>query len=126
MLKVVVFVNEREVARAHLSNISDLADISDYEVQMNERECAKLGIAERGIKDEILSHKRKQTVWALVEKAATLWIRKTGERGDELTRAFLARKKAEFIAGRLPLSDPITAEEIRARKVYDENDDESD
>ncbi len=129
MLKLIVYVNETEVARAHLGNISDLADVSDYEVRMNERENAQLGIQEKAIRGEILQHRRKQTVWSLVEKTAQLWLETTCAREpsveiEELTRAFLILKKAECFAGRAPLSDPISADEIRARKVNEEDDDD--
>ncbi|WP_170425448.1 hypothetical protein [Ruegeria arenilitoris] len=131
MLKIVVYVNENEVARAHLGNISDLADVSDYEIRMNERKCARLGIEEKATRGEILRHKRKQTVWSLVEKTARFWMEKTGAREpsveiDEVMAAFLKLKDAEFLAGRAQLSAPISADEIRKRKVKEDDDDAED
>ncbi|WP_170756497.1 hypothetical protein [Ruegeria lacuscaerulensis] len=122
-------MNETEIARAHAENKSDLADISDYAVRVNERESLDLGIEEKAIRFEILRHERRQSVWALVEKIAAMWLEKTCAREpsveiDELTRAFLILKKAEYFAGRIQLSEPISADEIRARNVNEEDDDD--
>ncbi len=120
MLKIIVYVNQREVARAHAGNISDdLDDLCDYEVRVNERSSEHLDIKEQAIRFEISQHNRRQTVWALVEKVAAMWLEKTGAReplptADEVTRAFLKLKKDKFLAGQAPLPDPIGAEEIDA------------
>lgn len=116
MLKIVVYVNEHEVARAHAGNISDDLDgLCDYEVRVNEREAVQLDIEEKAVRFKILQHDRKQTVWSLVEKVAAMWLEETGEReplptADEVTKAFLKLKKAEFIEGRASLADPVSAE----------------
>lgn len=120
MLKVIVYVNEREVARAHAGNISDdISGLCDYEVRVNERASEPLGIQEKAVRFNISEHDREQTVWTLVEKIAAMWLVKTGARdprteADEVTRAFLKLKKTEFIEGRTPLPDPVSAEEFDA------------
>lgn len=121
MLKIVVCANEREIARAHAGNVSnDVNGLCDYEVRVSERESEQLGIEEKAVRFEISQHDRRQTVWSLVEKIAAMWLEKTGAReprpkADEVTRAFLELKKAKFLAGRAPLSVPITgAEEFDA------------
>ena len=117
MLKIVVYVNESEVARAHAGNVSDDLDgLCDYEVRVNERQSEQLGIEEKAVRFEISQHDRTQTVWALVEKIASMWLEKTSAREprtdtDKVTKAFLTLKKAEFLAGRAPLSVPITSAE---------------
>ncbi|NOE36258.1 hypothetical protein [Ruegeria sp. HKCCD7318] len=121
MLKVIVYANEKEIARAHAGNISDDTNgLCDYEVRVNERKAEQLGIEEKAVRFEISQHDREQTVWALVEKIAAMWLEKTGEReplstSDEVTRAFLKLKKAKFLAGQAPLTGPIgSAEEFDA------------
>ncbi|KUJ77806.1 hypothetical protein [Ruegeria profundi] len=121
MLKIVVYVNEREIARAHAGNVSeDIRGLCDYEVRVNERQSEQLGIEEKAVRFEISQHDREQTVWSLVEKIASMWLEETGARqprtkADDVTRAFLKLKKAKFLAGQVPLSDPITsAEELDA------------
>lgn len=121
MLKIVVYANEREIARAHAGNVSnDVNGLCDYEVRVNERSSEHLDIKEKAVRFEISQHNRRQTVWALVEKVAAMWLEKTGEReplstSDEVTRAFLKLKKAKFLAGQAPLTGPIgSAEEFDA------------
>ncbi len=120
MLKIVVYVNEHEVARAHVGNVSDDLDgLCDYEVRVNERAFEPLGIEEKAVRFKILQHDRKQTVWSLVEKIAAMWLEMTGAReprakADEVTRAFLKLKKDKFLAGKAPLADPVSAEEFDA------------
>jgi len=60
----------RELARAQLGNISDLADTSDYEIIAGEGENKWAGAMPWVASGLIDGHDRRQTVWALVEKAA--------------------------------------------------------
>ncbi len=123
MLKVIVYVNDVEIARAHAGNISDdLRGLCDYEVRVNERRSERLGIEEKAVRFEISQHNRTQTVWALVEKIAAIWLEKTGAReprtkADDVTRAFLKLRKAKFLAGQASLSDPIGAFDALAADV---------
>lgn len=60
----------RELARAVLGNVSDLADRSDYQVAAREGDnslCGRRAWEARGL---IAGHDRNQSVWALVAKAA--------------------------------------------------------
>ncbi len=88
MLKVVVHVGENEVARAIAENDSELADVSDYNIRMNERAAKELGIKEKGLGGRIKGHPRNLTVWALVRKIADLWLAGTGA-GEESVQAEL-------------------------------------
>jgi hypothetical protein len=67
-LTVKVYINDRQVAEAKASNISDLADISDYECRVGEAKSEfsppMIGLF------KISGHKRKQSCWALVQKIA--------------------------------------------------------
>ncbi|KIC46342.1 hypothetical protein RA28_00580 [Ruegeria sp. ANG-S4] len=88
MLKVVVYVGENEVARAIAENDSELADVSDYNIRMNERAAKQLGIKEKGLGGRIKGHPRNLTAWALVRKIANLWLAGTGV-GEESVQAEL-------------------------------------
>jgi hypothetical protein len=88
MLKVVVYVGDQEVARALAENDSELADVSDYNIRMNERAAEQFGIQEKGLGGRIKGHLRTQTVWALVRKIADLWLAGTGA-GEESVEAEL-------------------------------------
>ncbi len=78
MLKVVVYVGDQEVARAVAENDSELADVSDYNIRMNERAAEQLGIQEKGLGGRIEDHPRNQTVWSLVRRIADMWLLGTG------------------------------------------------
>ena len=68
--------NRKLVADCHAYNISDLADTSDYEFISREYGAEHLGIPPSEIKGGVKSHKRKQTVWSLVEKIAKRSVRR--------------------------------------------------
>jgi hypothetical protein len=60
----------RELARAELGNVSDLADRSDYRIAAREGDnplAERRAWESRGL---IAGHDRNQSVWALVAKAA--------------------------------------------------------
>jgi hypothetical protein len=60
----------REIARAELANISELARISNYAIVANEgvnRLAAMPAWSRRGL---IVGHDRRQSAWKLVERAA--------------------------------------------------------
>ncbi len=120
MLKIIVYANEKEIARAHAGNVSDdISGLCDYEVRVSERESEQHGIEEKAVRFEISQHDREQTVWSLVEKIAAMWLEMTGAqeprtKADDVTRAFLKLKKAKFLAGQASLSDPIGGDEFDA------------
>ena len=64
--------NRKMVARSHAYNISNLSDISDYEFISTEFGAPLLNIPSSEVKGDIKQHRRKQSVWAIVEKIAGL------------------------------------------------------
>lgn len=62
--------NRKLVAKTHAYNVSDLADVSDYEFRSEEFGAPHLGIRARDLEGKIYSHGRSQSVWSLVEKIA--------------------------------------------------------
>lgn len=60
--------NRRMVGRAFVHNVSDLADVSDYEGEISEMGATHLGIlpSTDGIKIE--QYNRRQSVWTLVRQ----------------------------------------------------------
>ncbi|WP_425085417.1 hypothetical protein [Ruegeria profundi] len=88
MLKVVVYVGDQEVARAVAENDSELADLSDHNIRLNERSAEQFGIKEKGLGGRIKGHPRNQSAWALVRKIADLWLTGTGA-GEEKVDAEL-------------------------------------
>jgi hypothetical protein len=77
MLRVTVVLvpdsNERRgetIARMTISNISNLADVSDYEFRTHEHANPVAGTPSRETTGTVRDHDRRQTVWSLVGKAA--------------------------------------------------------
>ena len=65
--------NKRVLATANVANISGLADVSDYAVEINtsaRMEPSWKNASE--VSGEIRGHDREASVWALVEKVARL------------------------------------------------------
>lgn len=59
----------RTIASMRISNVSDLADVSDYRIDVMESANPITGQPSGIASCEVLSHDRRQRVWALVEKA---------------------------------------------------------
>jgi hypothetical protein len=59
----------RTIASMRISNMSDLADCSDYRVEAMEAANALTGDPARNAECVVLAHDRKQSVWALLAKA---------------------------------------------------------
>lgn len=79
----------REVARADLGNLSNLAPTSDYSISAREGVnplCASPAWQQQGV---IMSHDRGQSVWALVARAAS-WAAAVAE---ETPRAKAPRRR---------------------------------
>jgi hypothetical protein len=77
MLRVTVVLvpngNERRsetIARMTIANISNLADVSDYEFSAHERANPVAGTPARETAGTVRHHDRRQSVWSLVGKAA--------------------------------------------------------
>lgn len=63
-------LNRKLVAKTHAYNVSDLADVSDYEFRSEEFGAPHLGVPAKKIEGKLYSHNRNQSVWKLVEKIA--------------------------------------------------------
>ncbi len=61
---------KRELARAKLGNISDLATVSNYVIRAGEAANPLTGTPAWLRTGKIEGHRRQQSVWALVERAA--------------------------------------------------------
>ncbi|SEI20900.1 hypothetical protein [Tardiphaga sp. OK245] len=66
----------RTIGSMRIANISDLADVSDYKVEVTEGANHLAGTSARNARCTVERHDRRQTIWALLAKAA-----------DEATRA---------------------------------------
>ncbi|UGX91107.1 hypothetical protein G6321_00035605 [Bradyrhizobium barranii subsp. barranii] len=60
----------RTIATMNISNISDLAEISDYLIEANETSNPLAGTPPRTVRCVIHGHARAQSVWALLVKAS--------------------------------------------------------
>lgn len=60
----------RTIASMWIANISDLAEVSDYRVEASETSNPLAGTPPRTTQSIIRGHKRTQSVWALLTKAA--------------------------------------------------------
>lgn len=70
MIRVLVFVIQTPVAEATACNLSDLAELSDYEVRATEGEAQHLDIPACEITGQITGHQRRSSVWRLVGEIA--------------------------------------------------------
>lgn len=80
MLVVDVRLNGVLIATAKLVNQSNLADVSDYSVVWSEQSEENLRITADAGRALIIGHRRRQTVWALVAKAAAAILGQMAER----------------------------------------------
>jgi hypothetical protein len=62
--------HRRTIGSMRIANLSDLADISDYSVEFMEGANPLTGTRARNARCTIERHDRRQSVWALIEKAA--------------------------------------------------------
>lgn len=69
MLTIDIRLNGQIIATAGITNVSDLADVSDYQLRWSENGNPELGIARLQGLAAIKGHRRRQSVWALVAKA---------------------------------------------------------
>jgi hypothetical protein len=60
----------RTIASMSIGNVSNLADVSDYKVDAMESANPLTGTPPRTATCEVTGHDRRQSVWALVAKAA--------------------------------------------------------
>ena len=62
--------NRRTIGSMRISNLSDLAPISDYKVQVTEASNPLTGTPSRECDCVVRGHNRAQSVWALLAKAS--------------------------------------------------------
>jgi hypothetical protein len=60
----------RTIASMTISNESNLADLSDYSVKAMEGQNDLAGLGPRNMSATVEAHDRRQSVWALIGKAA--------------------------------------------------------
>jgi hypothetical protein len=60
----------KSIATMHISNVSELADVSDYEVKAMEGPNHLAGTQARIAECLVVNHLRRQDVWALLQAAA--------------------------------------------------------
>lgn len=71
MLTIEIKINGRLIAGAKARNVSGLADLSDYRVEVVEEESEVTGLPDFHADFTLPRHARKQSVWALVQNIAT-------------------------------------------------------
>lgn len=69
MLTIDIKLNGKIIATAGITNISELADVSDYQLRWSENGNPDLCIHRGQGLATITGHRRRQSVWALVAKA---------------------------------------------------------
>jgi hypothetical protein len=60
----------RKIATMQIANLSDLADLSDYAIEATEGPNPLTKTGARRAHGNVLAHERRQSVWALIAKAA--------------------------------------------------------
>lgn len=70
MLTVRIEVNGKLIGGATVKNVSQLADISDYEVMTVEKGSDQTGLPDYREDYTLRNHKRRQSVWSLIRKIA--------------------------------------------------------
>ena len=77
MLKVVIEIIpggvrelRRTIASMSIGNVSNLADISDYQIDAAESMNPLTGTSGRSATCKVVGHDRRSSVWALIAKAA--------------------------------------------------------
>ncbi|WP_422050831.1 hypothetical protein [Shimia sp.] len=79
MLTIAVSVGDQVIDKATAANVSNLADISNYEVRTVERGYEPLGIPSSNTQEMISGHERRSSVWSLVATVAVLARREQGD-----------------------------------------------
>ena len=69
-LTVTIKLNGKVIAGAEITNISHLADVSDYFVAAYEKASEVTLTPYQGRTFKVRNHLRRQSVWALVERVA--------------------------------------------------------
>lgn len=88
MLTIKAELNGVPIAMARVRNVSDLADVSDYSVEVAEKGCDELGIPDMHHKFEVKGHDRRRSVWDLIWKVGLTAVQRDipkpqGERHED-------------------------------------------
>jgi hypothetical protein len=67
------------IAIASIANVSDLADVSDYAVNVTEGHNAVTNTPAWSLRGNVFQHDRRTSVWALVAKVANLAAEEAGK-----------------------------------------------
>lgn len=62
--------HRRTIGSMRIANVSDLADVSDYDVEAMEGANPLTGKPSRNETCKVLAHDRRQSIWALLAKAS--------------------------------------------------------
>ena len=73
----------RTVAMMTIANLSNLADVSDYCIEASEGENRIASLPARSMQSEVKHHDRRQSVWALIAKAAAAVAGAEGTAADD-------------------------------------------
>ena len=69
----------RTIATMSIANLSELADRSDYRVEAMEGPNDLAGLSARNVTAAVEDHNRRQSVWALIAKAAAAVAEEEGD-----------------------------------------------
>ena len=81
MMTIEVKINGRLIAAAKVMNVGTLHGLTDYTVSVGETASDQTGLGDYSAQHTINAHRRRQSVWALIEKVARL-ARRDRERQD--------------------------------------------
>lgn len=70
----------REIASAYISNVSGLADISDYRAEVRERAREVAGLPAQEATFLIHDHERRQSVWRLIHRVTQMAVMRLNRR----------------------------------------------
>lgn len=76
MLSVDIKLNGKIIATAGITNVSELAEVSDYQLRWSENRNPELCIPQTQGLALIKGHRRRQSVWVLVAKAVVIILDK--------------------------------------------------
>lgn len=74
---------KKEIASLRIANVSNLADISDYEVELAENGAEHLGIKPMRLWTGVSGHNRKKSVWSLIRSILNKVATELGDRDYE-------------------------------------------
>ena len=112
----------RTIASMRISNMSDLADCSDYRVETMEAANALTGDPARNAECMVLAHDRKQSVWALLAKACHEILKANYDNHHERANCSSVEVQLAIGIDELPDDAPLV-ETMRRLAEEDRNED---